>query len=414
MACCLSVTVSVSNKLATRTPTNSDITLGPCDNPACEPQKLPLYHHKKEVIEPAMVLILTFGVILACVTTALCVVPLRAQAFKPKNPVSGVYHRQLKELDQDINAGRVLAGEAAALRTEIARRLLAEDSLSQPPKTQQANPWVPLVFALLVPAIAVPSYYLRGTPGQPDMPQAIRLANAEANQDMDAMVAKVERRLVDKPDDGKGWALLAPIYMQLARYREAAEAYQQLLRLEAPSPELYAAFGEALTFANEGIVPDVAEKAFTLALQLDPDHAKASFYAAVVLKQDGKTGAAREAFDRLLRRAGPDAPWRTDVEREIASLAKPPALTSEQVKQSTEMSVTDRQDMIRNMVAGLEARLDVDSNDIGGWLKLIRARAVMGEQNQARSSLAKARTAFKDNPQERAALDALAAELELQ
>ena len=51
-----------------------------------------------------------------------------------------------------------------------------------------------------------------------------------SNGEIEAAVAAVEARLIAKPDDGKGWAVIAPVYMRLERYAEAAHAYAEALR----------------------------------------------------------------------------------------------------------------------------------------------------------------------------------------
>lgn len=75
------------------------------------------------------------------------------------------------------------------------------------------------------------------------------------------------------------------------------------------------------------------------------------------------------------------------------------------------MSADDQAAMIENMVAGLAVRLEQEPNDIQGWMRLIRARAVMGETSQARVDLASAQQIFPVETQEGQALQVLADEL---
>ena len=46
------------------------------------------------------------------------------------------------------------------------------------------------------------------------------------------LIAKVEARLREHPEDGQGWDVIAPIYLKLGRFREAAAAYANAARLE--------------------------------------------------------------------------------------------------------------------------------------------------------------------------------------
>jgi len=77
------------------------------------------------------------------------------------------------------------------------------------------------------------------------------------------------------------------------------------------------------------------------------------------------------------------------------------------------MSPQARQEMIRNMVDGLEQKLHENPDNLGGWLRLIKARAVLGEKDRARAALEKARQAFSGKSEALAALGRLAEKLGL-
>jgi cytochrome c-type biogenesis protein CcmH len=57
------------------------------------------------------------------------------------------------------------------------------------------------------------------------------------------------------------------------------------------------------------------------------------------------------------------------------------------------MSAGDRQQMIRGMVDGLAARLDGEPGDVEGWLRLIRAYKVLGDDARASEAAGKASAA---------------------
>ena len=67
-------------------------------------------------------------------------------------------------------------------------------------------------------------------------------------------MAGVEAHLIANPDDGKGWAVIAPVYMRLGRYDDAAHAYSEALRLLGEDAMRRAAYGEALFAAAGGVV----------------------------------------------------------------------------------------------------------------------------------------------------------------
>jgi len=305
-----------------------------------------------------------------------------------------VFRDQLAELERDRTRGAIGAAEAEAARNEISRRLI---QAARPPSqavTGKARA-VGLIGAALVPLVAIALYLNSGMPRLADVPLAARLEKAVDNQDFAALIAKVERHLAKNPDDVEGWKVLAPAYKRERRWQDTADAYANIIRLSKPDAALIADYGEMLVFANDGMVTAEAARAFTAALQADARLPKASFFAALALKQEGRKDAARQAFEALLAESPADAPFRPMVEAELKDLA----------------AASDQQAMIRAMVDGLEERLKTDAGDLDGWLKLIRSRAVLKEMDKATAAYAMARHHFGDKPEALAALESLAKEM---
>ncbi len=355
-----------------------------------------------------------FAAVLGLVTLLLLWRSSRAQPVVSAPQISAIFRDQLAELEQDTASGKVQPDEARTIRTEIARRLLAEEGATPSKPVAVISTLPAILMALFVPTIAILVYLQNGHPTLPDNPLSSRLESAVANNDLAAMVSQVETRLAVAPGDARGWAILAPVYFRMARFDDAAKAYETLLRLEAPTADRFADLGETLAFSTEGVVNAIAAKAFQSALSLDPSHPKANFYQAIALKQDGRVDDARALLETMLAKAPPDASWRAAVEQQIASLAKVPALTEEQMQQGEAMSAPDRQAMITSMVDGLEQKLAANGNDIEGWLKLIRARTVLGDTGKAKLALGKATAQFKEKSKEMSIINGLAKELKLQ
>ena len=158
------------------------------------------------------------------------------------------YKAQLEEIRRDVERGLLPQGEADSARAEAARRLIAAASgpSPSPPTAPRNRLAAAALIAVGLPAIAFPLYALLGQPRMPDEPLASRTAPPQTNGEIEAAVAAVEARLIAKPDDGKGWAVIAPVYMRLERYADAAHAYAEALRLVGEDPLRRAAYGEAL------------------------------------------------------------------------------------------------------------------------------------------------------------------------
>ena len=360
-----------------------------------------------------MLLWIVFAALTALVITVL-VVPLYAR----KSAVQAgradfdlvVYKDQLTELDRDVAAGIIGEAEAEAARNEVSRRILsarderpasAADAAATTPK------WLWFGTIAAIPAIALGIYINVGRPELPAQPLEARLEKAVANQDMVAMVRQVEKHLETNPSDANGWSVLAPIYSRMGRHDEAANAYRQVLRLSGPNAEVFADLGETMVVARDGLVDADAVKIFEAATKVDAANMKARFFLALANSQEGKAAEARSKFQAMLAEGPADAPWRPVVERELAKLTgdtpsvlpqlpKGPALSDEQMQAGQQMSQTDRTAMIRGMVEGLDQRLTEDGSDLDGWLRLIRARMVLGEKDKAADALNRAKAALDE------------------
>jgi cytochrome c-type biogenesis protein CcmH len=332
---------------------------------------------------------------------------------EPASTEAAFYRAQLDEIQRDVERGQLPQSEAASARAEAARRLIAlrpERPTAAPAQHGRNRLAAAALIAVGLPAIAFPLYALLGQPQMPDEPLASREPAAHAAGDIEAAVAGVEAHLIAKPDDGKGWAVLAPVYMRLERYEDAAHAYSEALRLLGEDPFRRAAYGEALVAAAGGVVTDKAREAFARALAEQPGQPQARFYLALAAEQDGKTADAIRAYDALAADATPDAPWLGAVKARLAALKgePPPQSTAAPAVEADEQKA-----MIEGMVSRLANRLASSGGSVDEWSRLIRAYTVLHEADKAKAALADARKALAPDPNAVASLDALARDLGL-
>jgi len=314
--------------------------------------------------------------------------PLGLRGSKPsQGEETSVYKDQLAEIDRDLAAGLIVAGEAEAARTEIGRRLLAaaDPAASAPLQPNQTLRRVAAVVGLIgLPAVALLVYLPLGSPRMPDFPLAERSRAPDA-QPLDGLVAQVEQHLEKNPTDGRGWAVLAPVLLRIGRYDDAADRHADL--------------GEALAAAANGVVTAEAKAEFERALALKADEVKASYFLGLAAEQDGRKADAARIWHAMLDKAAPDAPWRPLVQAALLRVGSPaaPALSDQTVAAAKDMKAEDRDAMIRGMVERLATRLKQNGDDVEGWLRLVRAYLVMGDRDKAMSALADARQAVAND-----------------
>jgi len=101
---------------------------------------------------------------------------------------------------------------------------------------------LPLLVVIVVIGLAIVMYAVLGRPGVSGHPSsaannasmtqtASPAAQKEKVASVDALLAGLEQRLQDQPDDGKGWLLLAKSYDHLGREADAAAAYAKAAAL---------------------------------------------------------------------------------------------------------------------------------------------------------------------------------------
>ena len=353
---------------------------------------------------------------------------------------SAIYRDQLTEIDSDLERGLIGEREAEAAKTEISRRLLEAaapdggDAEQTGTSARSSVPMAALACAVVcIPLASLVLYLVHGSPNLPGQPLAARLEVPPESQTLASLVARVEARLRDYPEDGQGWDAIAPVYLRYRRYDDAADAYGRALRLLGETPARLSGYAEALVGANNGIVNEEARRAFEKVLAQDPARPKARFWLATALEQDGRFDEAVRAWREMLSRGGADAPWRRLVEqrlhvaearrdgREVVAAVPDAAAGSEDapgpsaadIEAARQMTPEQRSAMINQMVDGLAERLKSDGKNLQGWLRLVRAYSVLGRRDAAREALSTARQNLAEDPAALSELKALAGQLGL-
>ena len=353
--------------------------------------------------------------------------PLRAARRDTQRPAAEVafLRRQLAGVDKDIAQGIARADSGEASRAEIGRRLIAamkrrdEAALASDagPAAARRRQVAALLIVLALPAS---TFFLYERLGAPDFVRLSEMPPAAPGQpgDVQSLVAQVESHLALHPNDGKGYEVVAPIYMRMGRFDDAARAWASVIRLSGATAGRQADYGEALFGLGDTIVTADARAAFEASLALDAKQPKARFYMALAAEQEGDAAKASRLWSALIADAPADAPWLAMVREHLASLGAPapspgPATNPQAAKDIAALPPAERQAFIRQMVDGLAARLAQDGHDLAGWQKLVRAYTVLEEPAKAREALRAARAALGADAAAAATLDTLARDLGL-
>lgn len=327
---------------------------------------------------------------------------------------TALYRAQVAEIDRDLGRKLIGASEAEAAKAEAARRLLratAEESepAGESEPSLRRRRAASAIALSCVPLLALLIYGAYGSPTIPDQPLAARM-KANPAQDFEMALARIEAHLAANPTDGKGWSVLAPVYLRQGRFDDAAKAFANAIRYDGATADRLAGQAEAQVLAAGGVVTAAARESLAAALKLEPANPRARFFMAIAQEQDGQVPAAIAALKALLADAPAGAPWAGAVRSRLERLEGRPS-TAETIAGLPE---ADRTTAIRGMVGSLAARLAEGGGSLAEWSRLIRSQAVLGEREAALKSLSTARERLGSDPSAVAALDGLRNELGLQ
>ena len=378
--------------------------------------------------------------LMTAAAVAAVAIPLLRRPAKPAAKRAeydlAVYRDQLGEIERDRERGLLDATEAEAARLEVQRRILAAADAGSRDDTPPPVPGRALAggLAATLAAGAFAVYFTLGSPDIPNFPFAernvgSRLAGGNAgpeHAEVAGLAVKLAARLKVNPGDLDGWILLARTYNTIGDLQGMVAAYRRALELSGGRLDLAASYGEALVLAADGQVTAEAFRLFNDVVAADPFNPQARYYVGVALAQQNRVREALQAWVDLRAVSPADAPWLDVVNEQIgraegdlklaAGSVKPSAAASVLAKQNppaaaampprpaapgqpgpsaadmeaaSQMSTTDRTEMIRGMVGRLAERVKANPDDLEGWRRLARSYQVLGETEKAKEAEAR-------------------------
>lgn len=184
--------------------------------------------------------------------------------------------------------------------------------------TETRRRW-PLAAGLIIAvgAGAVALYSDSGTPSLVGRESPQESVNPETM----ALIRKLEKVMEDRPNDPKGWLLLARAYTKLGRVDKAIEAYRRVLELQPENTRAAMAMGGLMVAASGGQVPPEAMKVFQKIADSGSAPPMVQFYLGMGYMQAGDSAAAYDAWAELAKSTPPGAPWIPMLRKNLTKLA---------------------------------------------------------------------------------------------
>lgn len=233
----------------------------------------------------------------------------------------------VEEGDRNMDAA-VAADERARLEAELAGVLRELDRLeptggrlTESTVAAQAprRLWYATLaaFFVLVPGVAGGLYLMHFTPPPADPFEIVTPDRVTPQQILD-MVARLERRLEENPDDARGWARLGRSYAVLGKEEDAEKAYSKAYRLAPDDREIIAEFAWLLYQRDPGYTGEPVRSLYTRLNQLEPDNLEALWFLGLAAHQKRDLRTALGYWERLHKVLPPDSPAAKDLETVIA------------------------------------------------------------------------------------------------
>jgi cytochrome c-type biogenesis protein CcmH len=324
-------------------------------------------------------------------------------------PALDFYRRQIAELDDLSDRGLLDESERRSVRAETGRRLLAAAAGADRP-LRAARPGAILALAAAAPILALAIYLVVGTPEFADQPFAARLARWRAadpaSLDAPEMAAILRQIAIERPKDPEPLAHLAVAELASEQPNEAIQALQRATALAPRRPDLWEMLGEAQMLTVGGAVGPDAAASFRRALALEPSAPAPQYYLGRARMDSGDVAGGLADWRSLLARIPPGDPRHAQLAAAIDKVQTAGRLEPEGPPAAAAGPEASAQ--IEAMVAQLAARLRASPDDPDGWVRLVRAYAVLGETDRLNAALATARARYAARPDVGALLAAAA------
>lgn len=346
-----------------------------------------------------------------------------------------LYEQKKAQIEQDFANGLLDEEARIEARNEVEHSLLHDASVAHDTELVQIDNGMArklaLSFLFFIPIFSIVTYAFI----KPDNLEAIVMNQAPASMpggqkkvpDIGDMVASLENKMKENPDNIQGWTMLGRSYVVMKRYPEAVNAYQKALELTIKKDKIEGRSDLKIDLVEVllqvGGEPNY-EQARTLLAELldsDPDNADALWFMGFLDYQQGNKEQTIQRWKRLLsmlpaegeqaqivrsymtqvvKELPEDSQLRAESEQLLVQAPQEAQAQPQEQKQAQapkgpapgqQMTGSkDEQAFIASMVARVEARVKANPQDLKGWSTLGKSYGVLGRYQDSAVAYGKA------------------------
>jgi len=222
-----------------------------------------------------------------------------------------IYNQKLKEINFDIENHLITKSEANNAIEELEYSLIKDNKNTDILDSKlyfsnlKSKKTISIILLLVIPVFVISVYSFIGAPNSIEKLVLVSdLKNTKSDSEklvsVEQMLKRVERRLLDDPNNSDDWLMLANSYVVLKRYPEAIRALENLYRLKGDDPSLLFRYADVLAMANSGIFAGKPSELIKKALQLDPQNTMGLWLAGLVAYEEGEVKKAINYWENVL------------------------------------------------------------------------------------------------------------------
>ena len=264
-----------------------------------------------------MITFVLAAILIILATLALLVWPLlfTRNTFSYARHAQNIHYakERLAELEDQLKNASITATDYEALKLEIETTLADDIDLAKAENSESStlprrpNKAAISALCILIPLGAAAVYTYVGTPQALDVVQASESQASQSHggdqpnaEEINKMVASLEQRLTENPNDLQGWALLSRTNLAMGQYAKAAFGLKKVIELGGGSADIYASLADAMALAAEGNMQGEPTQYADKALELNPDNRQALWLRGLASVQSGNTELAKSNWGKLL------------------------------------------------------------------------------------------------------------------
>ncbi|HEB56708.1 MAG TPA: c-type cytochrome biogenesis protein CcmI [Gammaproteobacteria bacterium] len=243
-----------------------------------------------------------------------------------------IYQQRLKELEEETDDD-LSAEQKDSMRQELKKSLLQDmaenEKVEDSNSPKQRSGILATFVGVSIPLLALAMYSLLGPAELPEILAGEATVPAQAQgphngkaPDVAKMVAKLEQRLKDDPENAEGWLMLGRSYMYMQRFNDAREAYDKSLMLDKNNPQTLTDYAEALAMLRQGNMQGKPTEYVLQALKLDPSLPKALWLAGAAKMQSQDYQGAIDYWQRLMKKHEPGSQGAIELQKRIDMAAQ--------------------------------------------------------------------------------------------